>query len=118
MNRGYPPELEEAEQRALLERRTRAGYGTNDRPKLDGATVGFGLSGGGIRSATFSLGLFQALAHARLIRKVDFLSTVSGGGYFGTFLGRLFARDESELAAAGAHTGQPRVAQVEEVVAN
>jgi hypothetical protein len=55
-------------------------------------TVGFGLSGGGIRSATFSLGIFQALAQAELVRKIDFLSTVSGGGYFGAFLGRLFTR--------------------------
>lgn len=118
MNRGYPPELEEAEQRALFERRKAAGYGTDDRSKVADATVGFGLSGGGIRSATFSLGLFQALAQARLIRKIDFLSTVSGGGYFGTFLGRLFSRDESELTAAGANAGQPTVAQVEEIVAN
>src|SRR5262245_52741085 len=36
--------------------------------------VGFGLSGGGIRSATFSLGIFQALAGASLLRRVDFLS--------------------------------------------
>lgn len=55
-------------------------------------TIGFGLSGGGIRSATFALGLFQALARSRLVRKIDFLSTVSGGGYFGAFLGRLFTR--------------------------
>jgi hypothetical protein len=59
---------------------------------LPADTVGFGLSGGGIRSATFSLGVFQALAERRLVRKIDFLSTVSGGGYFGAFLGRLFAR--------------------------
>src|SRR5262249_54006407 len=55
-------------------------------------TVGFGVSGGGIRSATFALGVFQALAEFGLIRKIDFLSTVSGGGYFGAFLGRLFTR--------------------------
>src|SRR5690606_23548226 len=38
------------------------------------------------------LGLFQALARQRLIRKIDYLSTVSGGGYFGSFLGCAFAR--------------------------
>ena len=46
-----------------------------------------------MRSATFSLGVFQALARARSLHRVDFLSTVSGGGYFGSFLGRLFTRD-------------------------
>jgi len=59
---------------------------------LPKATVGFGVSGGGIRSATFALGAFQALAERQLVRKIDFISTVSGGGYFGAFLGRLFTR--------------------------
>ncbi len=56
--------------------------------------VGFGLSGGGIRSATFCLGFFQGLAKLGLLRKIDFLSTVSGGGYFGSFYTRLFTRKE------------------------
>lgn len=55
--------------------------------------VGIALSGGGIRSATFCLGLFQALARQKLIRRLDYLSTVSGGGYFGSFLGTAFSRD-------------------------
>ena len=52
------------------------------------------FSGGGIRSATFGLGLLQGLAaHSwspkdpaappRLLAGVDYLSTVSGGGYLG-----------------------------------
>src|SRR5208282_1231446 len=56
--------------------------------------VGFGVSGGGIRSATFALGIFQALAKQDLLSKIDYLSTVSGGGYFGSFYGRLFTRLE------------------------
>src|SRR3546814_9389273 len=39
---------------------------------------GLALSGGGIRSATFSLGVLQRLALARLLGCVDYLSTVSG----------------------------------------
>ena len=54
--------------------------------------AGIGLSGGGIRSATLSLGIFQALAKHKLLKHVGFLSTVSGGGYFGGFLGRLYQR--------------------------
>ena len=41
------------------------------------------LSGGGIRSATFGLGVLQALATVDVLGKLDYLSTVSGGGYIG-----------------------------------
>src|SRR5690242_1592234 len=46
--------------------------------------TGLALSGGGIRSASFALGVLQGLAHADVIRHIDYLSTVSGGGYIGT----------------------------------
>ena len=48
--------------------------------------VGLALSGGGIRSATFNLGLLQGLAGLRILEHVDYLSTVSGGGYIGGWL--------------------------------
>src|SRR6266536_2998454 len=54
--------------------------------------IGLACSGGGIRSATFCLGVFQALARSNFLRRIDFLSTVSGGGYIGTFLGHLYLR--------------------------
>lgn len=47
--------------------------------------VGLALSGGGIRSAIFNLGLLQALDQRGVLRLVDYLSTVSGGGYIGGF---------------------------------
>jgi hypothetical protein len=47
---------------------------------------GVACSGGGIRSATFNLGILQALSHKGLLPYVDYLSTVSGGGYIGTWL--------------------------------
>jgi hypothetical protein len=43
--------------------------------------VGLALSGGGIRSAAFNLGVLQALSHNNLLSWCDYLSTVSGGGY-------------------------------------
>lgn len=43
------------------------------------------LSGGGIRSATFNLGVLQGLARHGLLDKFDYLSTVSGGGYIGSW---------------------------------
>jgi hypothetical protein len=93
----YPLQLESAEAKLIRERRRTIPDGRQHEPadatRLPGDALGFGLSGGGIRSATFCLGIFQALAQAKLLRKVDFVSTVSGGGYFGSFLGRLFTRD-------------------------
>ena len=44
------------------------------------------ISGGGIRSATFAMGVIQGLATAKVLDKFDFLSTVSGGGYIGSWL--------------------------------
>jgi hypothetical protein len=44
------------------------------------------LSGGGIRSAAVSLGVIQALADRGLLNKFHYLSTVSGGGYIGSWL--------------------------------
>ena len=44
------------------------------------------ISGGGIRSATFALGAIQGLAESGLLAQFDYLSTVSGGGYIGSWL--------------------------------
>jgi hypothetical protein len=44
------------------------------------------ISGGGIRSATFALGVIEVLAKRGLLDKLDYLSTVSGGGYIGSWL--------------------------------
>ena len=48
--------------------------------------LGLALSGGGIRSASFALGVLQALHNWGLFRRIDYLSTVSGGGYIGSAL--------------------------------
>jgi predicted acylesterase/phospholipase RssA len=48
--------------------------------------AGLCFSGGGIRSATFNLGVLQALADLKLLHRIDYLSTVSGGGYIGSWL--------------------------------
>lgn len=84
----YPNALRDAESR-LVERRREHVWPKGQHPPFK---TGVGLSGGGIRSATFCLGAFQALARNGLVGRIDFLSTVSGGGYFGGFLGRLFTR--------------------------
>lgn len=49
-----------------------------NRPKN---LVGLALSGGGLRSALFNDGFLQSLSHRGLLRYVDYLCSVSGGGY-------------------------------------
>lgn len=80
--------------------KARAAYGVAEdpiEPAIDeeiGATTraraanlcGLAFSGGGIRSATFNLGIIQALARQGLLDRFDYLSTVSGGGYIGAWL--------------------------------
>ena len=51
------------------------------------------LSGGGIRSAAFCLGVVQSLARAKLLNQFDYLSSVSGGGYISGWL-QILLRDE------------------------
>ncbi len=58
--------------------------------------IGLAFSGGGIRSATFNLGVLQTLADADLLKKIDYLSTVSGGGYIGAFFTSMLARPKQD----------------------
>lgn len=65
--------------------------GQSDGPERP--LTGLAFSGGGIRSATFNLGILQALAELRLLRQFDYLSCVSGGGYAGGWLSALIHRE-------------------------
>ena len=56
------------------------------------------FSGGGIRSGTFALGLLQGLARHNLLNKFHFLSTVSGGGYIGSWLAAWIHRHPQGLS--------------------
>jgi hypothetical protein len=53
--------------------------------EADGRTA-LCLSGGGVRSAAFNLGVLQGLARLELLSQFHYLSTVSGGGYIGSRL--------------------------------
>jgi hypothetical protein len=65
---------------------------------LDEPLVGLSLSGGGIRSATFGLGIVQALHSLEVFRHVDYVSSVSGGGYLGAWLQAATARGRRQNA--------------------
>jgi hypothetical protein len=66
--------VEQAERRAI---------GLNEH---DTDVAGLAISGGGIRSATFALGILESLRDYQLLSKFHYLSTVSGGGYIGSWL--------------------------------
>jgi choline dehydrogenase-like flavoprotein len=102
-SQAYPQALQRAEAEAVARRRSAAtGVPVTADPsgELPENAVGLALSGGGIRSATLCLGVLQALAAKGRIRNIDLLSTVSGGGYVGGFLGRLFTRLDPSVADA------------------
>jgi hypothetical protein len=85
---GRPPDpstlaLMAAEKGPIAERR-----GTYHLAPPGDDLTGIALSGGGIRSASFSLGVLQALAARDLLKRLDYLSTVSGGGFIGSALTR------------------------------
>jgi len=67
----------QAAEREWLARRRQAA----NLPAAGDDCVGLAFSGGGIRSATFNLGVLQALEAGGMLRHVDYLSSVSGGGY-------------------------------------
>jgi hypothetical protein len=65
------------------------------------------ISGGGIRSATFALGVLQGLARRRLLGRFHYLSTVSGGGYIGGWLSSWILRQGNDIAKVEAALGGP-----------
>ena len=101
-------EVFRAELQEIAARREARGLGTTmrdwtqdmtERPRCELGLVGLALSGGGVRSATFNLGVLQGIAKIRhndprtnpggpraLFPLFDYLSTVSGGGYIGSWL--------------------------------
>jgi choline dehydrogenase-like flavoprotein len=101
----YPEPLRLLEDAAIQSRRQDALVSANPSGR-----VGLALSGGGIRSATFCLGVLQALAARDRLRWIDYISTVSGGGYVAGFLGRLFVRIPKEVP--------DKVGRVQEILTN
>jgi hypothetical protein len=60
---------------------------------------GLGLSGGGIRSASLGLGVLQGLAEKDLLKRFDYISSVSGGGYIATSLQWWWSRPREDQPA-------------------
>ena len=99
---GLPAEFAQRELAVVRARRAALGLSFADGEAT--GRVGLAISGGGIRSATFALGVLQSLARLGRLRHVDYLSTVSGGGYVGSFLGSLYLPVAARNGAAAAAT--------------
>lgn len=105
-----------------------------DKTKPVDNIVGLALSGGGIRSAGFCLGVLQALDAAlssksstkdktakqnvnspTLLERVDYLSTVSGGGYIGCSLAAALSNRRGKFSFASDLTGNGESASIKHV---
>lgn len=53
---------------------------------------GLALSGGGIRSASFCMGVVQQLQQSGVLDRLHYMSTVSGGGYMGASMSWFLSR--------------------------
>jgi hypothetical protein len=80
---GFPPPSDD---QRMMAARVRA---------LNEHVTGLSFSGGGIRSGTFAVGFLQGLATLGLLKRFDYLSTVSGGGYAGAWITAWLKREGS-----------------------
>ena len=85
-------------------RQRHSGARDGDDEHVANSLVGLAFSGGGIRSATTNLGVVQALSRMGILRRVDYLSTVSGGGYIGGCLSALLSVNNSKPPRPGNDT--------------
>jgi hypothetical protein len=92
-----PPKILAQEQQAIQTQRPPK-YANGLQSPSD--TAALCLSGGGIRSATFNLGVLQGLSKYRLLSQFDYLSTVSGGGFIGGWLSAWIKRDPAATSSA------------------
>ena len=94
--------IRERELDEIEKRRREAGIGAesekegSEKPASENL-VGLALSGGGVRSASFNLGFLQSLYQTGALRHIDYMSTVSGGGYVGSSLSSLALHPETEF---------------------
>lgn len=89
-------ELYDEELKAIRERR-------NEQEQINNLAA-LACSGGGIRSATFCLGVAQSLARRGVLPRIDYLSTVSGGSYLGSFLSSYL--NDSDTKKVGLEPGK------------
>ncbi len=85
------------------------------KPPADDNLAGLCISGGGVRSATLGLGLLQAFIKKGILKKFDYLSTVSGGGYIGSCLSSLMSREPNNTEKYSDTPSRNRRFQTEDI---
>ena len=84
----------EKEKKLLEERRER--LQVEDKETIDQNKFGIALSGGGIRSATINLGFLETLNKFGFLKRADYLSTVSGGGYTVAYIQAILKKEKGD----------------------
>ena len=103
--------LLQEESEAIKRSRAKRGMRPNE------PTAGVAFSGGGVRSATFSVGVLQALAQFGLLRRFDYLSSVGSGSHIAAWLAAWIRREgmdrvDAQMGGAGATVrGEPNAVQ-------
>lgn len=107
------PDFEVVRQKELEEivhRREQAFRRDVDPQQAGKDLVGLSLSGGGVRSAALSLGLLQTFHRRGVLPFIDYLSTVSGGGYAGAYLSSVALRASRMRSPNDAKPARPHTA--------
>lgn len=87
----------------------------------DEQLVGLAFSGGGVRSATFNLGVLQGLSRFDFLRRIDYLSSAGGGSYIAGWLASWLRRSgfkevEAQLSGAKASsTGRVEAPEIQQL---
>jgi hypothetical protein len=71
--------------------------------------IGLAISGGGIRSSTFALGVLQGLAKSGVLAEIDYISAVSGGGYISSWLTKLIHKHGFQNASKQLFSDSPEL---------
>ena len=90
----FPAELEEIRRRRETVEVPTDGLDKGS-PAVGRGLIGLCHSGGGVRASTFAFGVLQALARHNLLRRIDYLSTVSGGGFIGACISAVLSKPEA-----------------------
>src|SRR5436853_1594516 len=101
-------------QQIAVSRQARMGAGKEETAQTDPRLVGLALSGGGVRSATFGLGILQGLARSGLLSQIDYLSGTGGGSYVAGFLSTWihsfgYPEVEAQLGGGRSSTEPPEI---------
>ena len=85
----------------LLKKRRKVLFGAAAEANFDETRFGIAMSGGGIRSSTINMGFLRTLNKLGLLKRADYLSTVSGGGYTGAYVHATLKGVSSKLPPTG-----------------